>query len=194
MISDKDFSALIARVRAGDQSAAAELVTLYEPEIRRAARLRLTDPELRRLVDSVDISQSVFGKFFNRIDDNIELQSPAQLLALLTKMTSNRVIDEHRKRQTSKRGGGAEVGNIDIGEFQGLSPGPRTSAISKDLLENAKSQMSSKELDLLNRRCDGESWDEIAEAVGGSAEALRKQLGRALERVRETIPDESSDS
>jgi hypothetical protein len=38
MTVDDPFIALVRRVRAGDQEAAAELVRLYEPAIRRAGR------------------------------------------------------------------------------------------------------------------------------------------------------------
>ena len=65
MLDDNEFSELMRKIRAGDQDAARQLVESYEPEIRRAARLRMTDPQLRRLVDSIDICQSVFGRFSN---------------------------------------------------------------------------------------------------------------------------------
>ena len=51
------FRDLIARVRAGDAAAAAELVRLYEPAIRRAVRVRLVDARLERLLDSMDVCQ-----------------------------------------------------------------------------------------------------------------------------------------
>ena len=102
MLNDNEFSDLMRQIRAGDQDAARQLVESYEPEIRRAARLRMTDPQLRRLVDSIDICQSVFGRFFKSASDGaLEMQKPEQLLALLTTMTRNRVIDEHR-RNTSQ--------------------------------------------------------------------------------------------
>ena len=41
MAENDSFQALLRRVRAGDQEAAAELVRQYEGEIRRAVRLRL---------------------------------------------------------------------------------------------------------------------------------------------------------
>jgi len=51
--ADHDFGELLRLVRAGDADAAAELVRQYEPEIRRTIRVRLTDPRLRRVVDSI---------------------------------------------------------------------------------------------------------------------------------------------
>ena len=48
----------------GEEQAATELVQRYEPELRRFVRFRLTNGRLRRHVDSVDICQSVLGRFF----------------------------------------------------------------------------------------------------------------------------------
>ena len=59
-LSAEKFDQLIVRVRDGDDGAASELLLNYEPEIRREIRMRLTNPKLRRIVDSMDISQSVW--------------------------------------------------------------------------------------------------------------------------------------
>jgi len=66
MVPETSFCDLVQRVRCGDGLAAEELVRAYEPEVRRAIRVRLTDARLRRLVDSVDICQSVLAGFFVR--------------------------------------------------------------------------------------------------------------------------------
>lgn len=194
MLTDEQFASLINLARSGDEDAATELVRLYEPEIRRAARLRLTDPEMRRIVDSVDIAQSVFGRFFRSVSDGAtELQSPEQLLALLTTMTRNRIIDEHRKRTALKRGGDNEAGCATVTDLSDDTPGPRTTTIAKDLLTNARSRMSDAELVLADRRNAGESWEDIARDLGESPDAIRKRLERALARVRDEMDAASSD-
>lgn len=191
MLSDDEFSKLLDRAKSGDQDAATELVRLYEPEIRRAARLRLTDPEMRRIVDSVDIAQSVFGRFFRTVESgSMELRRPEQLLALLTTMTRNRIIDEHRRRTALKRGGSNE--GLQLEEVSDATPGPRTTAIAKDLLDHARSRLSDAELHIADRRNAGESWEAIGEELGESPEALRKRLERALARVREEIEASST--
>ncbi len=185
MLTDAQFSDLMNRTRSGDQEAAMQLVREYEPEIRRAARLRLTDPKLRRLVDSMDICQSVFGRFFrNAMDGSFELERPEQLLVLLTTMTRNRVIDEHRKQGTVRRGGVEMVDVPDPDQLAEGSPGPRTIAAARELLTEVRSRLSAEELILADRRGDGKSWDEIAAELNESAESLRKRLERAVLRVR----------
>ncbi len=63
-----DYSEFIGRIRQGDEVAAEELVRRYEAEIRLEVRgwLRLRNPALRRVFDSMDICQSVLASFFAR--------------------------------------------------------------------------------------------------------------------------------
>src|SRR5262249_28058855 len=55
------FADFIRRIRAGDAQAAAQLVQQYESVIRLEVKLRLSDPRLRRLFDSMDTCQSVMA-------------------------------------------------------------------------------------------------------------------------------------
>jgi len=52
-------------------------------------RIRLTDSRLRRYVDSVDICQSILGRFFvGFFAGKYELRSPEQLIAILLRMAT----------------------------------------------------------------------------------------------------------
>src|SRR6516162_1834884 len=66
MPEDTSFRELMARVRAGDPHAALQLVRDYEWAIRLQVRVRLTQPDLRRLLDSLDVVQLVWASFFPR--------------------------------------------------------------------------------------------------------------------------------
>src|SRR5437764_1190854 len=91
MPSDPAFSALMRRVRAGDGEAAAELVHRFEPNVRRVTRLRLTDPRLRRLLDSVDVCQSVLANFFVGVaTGQFDLQSPEERTEARATMARNK--------------------------------------------------------------------------------------------------------
>ena len=189
MLSDQQFADLMSQTRRGDQDAARELVRMYEPEIRRAARLRLTDPKLRRIVDSIDICQSVFGRFFkSATDGSFDLEKPEQLLVLLTTMTRNRIIDEHRRQAAQKRDSRDAIGSsFDLASVIENSPGPRTTAAARELLSEVRSRLSIDELQIADLRNAGKSWAEVAKELNESADGLRKRLERALERVRMEI-------
>src|SRR5262249_7578391 len=77
--------------------AAAELVRRYEPAVRRVARVRLGAAHLQRLLDSMDVCQSVFASFFVRAAlGQFDLDTPEQLLKLLVSMSRRKVIDQVR--------------------------------------------------------------------------------------------------
>src|SRR5580704_19564293 len=89
-----DFADLIRRVRSGDEAAATELVQRYEPAIRRAVRIRLSDTRLARAFDSMDVCQSVMASFFVRAAlGQYELDAPEQLLKLLATMARHKLAD-----------------------------------------------------------------------------------------------------
>src|SRR5262245_46308505 len=101
---DETFAELIARVRAGDDRAATDLVRRYEPEIRREVRFLLRDPFLRRSFDSMDICQSVMGSFFLRAAlGEYSLDRPEDLIRLLISMTRNKVVDATRRQRAQRR-------------------------------------------------------------------------------------------
>ena len=137
MSQEASFRDLIRRVRAGDDRAAEELVRQYEPEIRRAVRVRLTDPDLRRIVDSLDICQSVLGSFFARAAlGQYQLDEPKHLLRLLITMARNKVADLARRETAQRRDRRREQpldGAADT--LEDPRPTPRATIAAKDLLE-----------------------------------------------------------
>jgi RNA polymerase sigma-70 factor (ECF subfamily) len=186
MLSDDEFTSLMNQARSGDAEAAQKLVELYEPEIRRAARMRLTDSKLRRIVDSIDICQSVFGKFFETAQSpkGIDLKKPEQLLGLLVTMTRNRVVDEHRHQTAQKRNAGEGVVEAAAGLLVSDSDGPKTAAEMKEMIAKVRASLSEEELQIADLRGSGLTWDEVAAQIGGSADSHRKRLERGIERVR----------
>src|SRR5439155_10201521 len=102
--ADQAFTDLLRRVRAGDEQAATQLVRQYEPEIRRAVRIRLANPRLQQVLDSMDICQSVLANFFTRAAaGQFDLESPEQLIRLLISMARNKVTDAARRQQAARR-------------------------------------------------------------------------------------------
>lgn len=173
----------MSRVRAGDETAAADLFQHYEPEIRRDIRLRLTNPKLRRVVDSMDISQSVFSNFFIRAAlGEFELESPTQLLRLLSRMATNKVIDRHR-RETSRKAQDMVDEPVEHRNISDGSPTASEIVSGQELLNKFQSHLTSEEKEIAALRRDGVSWQDIGSQLGGNADALRKRLTRACNRV-----------
>lgn len=196
-MSGANVAELLGRVRTGDPAAAEDLVRTYEPELRRAIRVRLTDARLRRLVDSIDICQSVLAGFFVRTAaGQYDIQTPEELLKLLVTMARNRVIDWARRSQADRRDGRRNVSiqNADGSElqFESSQPGPASVLVNRDLLEQVRNRLNADELKLMEQRAEGQNWNDIAASTGEHANAVRMRLTRALDRVAEELGLEQS--
>jgi RNA polymerase sigma factor (sigma-70 family) len=178
---DDAFLDLIRRVLAGDQRAAAELVRHYEPEIRRAVRLRLGDSRLNRMLDSLDVCQSVLGRFLvGAAAGEFDLDRPDQLLRLLVRMARNKVID-HAKKKANRPVGLSDSVLAECAD--GRAETPSVVVGGRELLAEVRRRMTDEERLLADLRAQGRDWSEIARELNGSAEALRKKLTRAVGRV-----------
>jgi RNA polymerase sigma factor (sigma-70 family) len=179
------FEELLRRVRDGDQEAAHELVQRYEPAIRRAVRFRLSDSRLGRLLDSMDICQSVLASFFVRAAvGEYDIQQPEQLLKLLVAMARNKLATQARAQKRQRRDyRRVEPGGLDEAQLAASQTSPSLDVAGQELLEEAQRLLSPDERKLAELRREGLEWTAIAERLGGNPETLRKQLARAVDRV-----------
>jgi RNA polymerase sigma-70 factor (ECF subfamily) len=180
------FVDFLRRIRAGDEGAAAELVRRYEPAIRREVRLRLTDPAVIRLVDSLDVCQSVLRSFFVRARaGQYDIDGPAELLRLLLRMARNKAVNQARRVRARPadacREPGAGVEALDA--VTGSARPPDQVLADHDLLEAVLARLTAEERHLAELRGGGYSWAEVSDRLGGTPEARRKQFARALDRV-----------
>jgi RNA polymerase sigma-70 factor (ECF subfamily) len=189
MSEDLTDSDLLERVGRGDAAAAAEFVRRYEPEVRRAVRVRLTDPRLRRVFDSTDVCQSVLGAFFVRAAaGQLDLSDPGRLLHLLTVMARNKVLDHARRQQADRRDGRRTAATDSaLGGVTDPSPGPGRVAAGRDLLAEVRGRLTAEERELADQRARGLDWEAIAAGRGAGADALRKKFTRALDRVARAL-------
>jgi RNA polymerase sigma-70 factor (ECF subfamily) len=189
MAAESAFADLIRRVRAGDDQAAAELVREYEPMIRLAIRVRLKDPGLRRLLDSVDICQSVLGNFFVRmVGGQFEVEQPEQLIKLLVTMARNRLRNHADQQQAARRDYRRNFkGRLDEQQLPATDASPSQIVANQELLQEFRRHLSPEERQLADLRALGRTWPEIAAERGGSADTLRVQLTRAIDRVAQQL-------
>ena len=185
MADASGFEDLIRRVRDRDEVAAAELVRRYEGAIRRVSRIHMRDARLRRTLDSMDICQSVLASFFVRAAlGQYELRTPEQLLRLLASIARNKVTNQAHRQTAQRRDHRRDVA---IGDDAGLLPAhasdPSEQASAKELLQKVRDQLDAEELHLAEQRALGRGWTELAEELGSTAQALRKKLSRAVDRV-----------
>jgi RNA polymerase sigma factor (sigma-70 family) len=186
-----DYSEFILRIRQGDERAAEELVRRYEAEIRLEVRgwLRLRNPALRRVFDSMDICQSVLASFFARAAvGDFDLDEPPQLIRLLVGMARNKVAEQARHHQRQRRDV-RRVGDVDLqaGTLAASQETPSRLASGRELLQKFRERLSEEERGIADLRAKGYDWAAVAAELGGTPEGRRKQLARAVVRVEEDL-------
>jgi RNA polymerase sigma-70 factor (ECF subfamily) len=189
MAEEASFQDLIRRVRSGDDDAAAELVRRYEPAVRRVARIRLGEAHLQRVLDSMDICQSVFASFFVRAAlGQLDLDTPEKVLSLLVAMSRRKVVDRVREASAARRDYRRLEPNAPSERLVlARDPSPSQQVAAAELLQEFRKRLTEDERRLAEERADGREWAQIAAEHGGNPEALRKQLARAVQRVADEL-------
>ena len=175
---------LLARVRAGDQSALDVLLERSLPALRRWARGRL--PRYARgLLDTQDLVQDTVVQTIRRLD-TFESRHEGALQAYLRQAILNRITDEIRKYQ--RRGG-----SVPLDERQpDLSESPLEVAIGHERLakyERALARLRPSEREAIVARLELQySYEDLALALGRpTANAARVALKRAVARLIEEM-------
>jgi RNA polymerase sigma-70 factor (ECF subfamily) len=148
-------------------------------------RVRLRDPRLRRLFDSMDICQSVLASFFlGAAAGQFDLNDPKELVRLLVGITRKKVAFNARK-QLAQRRSYRRAEPLGAREFDIAVSGPTPSEVvaGNELLVAFRQRLNEEEQQLAALRAQGCSWEDIAAQLGGTPQARRKQLARAVERV-----------
>jgi RNA polymerase sigma-70 factor (ECF subfamily) len=184
MPDDPAFADLMIRVRRGDAQAAEQLFRQFQSQLRLEVRLRLRDPRLRQRIDEDDVCQSVLLSFFVRVRlGEYDVATPGELVRLLAGMARNKVAAQARRhaadcrdfRRTEGLAGAKAVVVADASHSQVVS--------GEELLREVRARLSMEEQIIANLRADGRSWAEVAQELGGTADARRMQLQRAADRV-----------
>jgi RNA polymerase sigma factor (sigma-70 family) len=190
MSDDTAFAGFMRRIRAGDEQAARELVERHEPVIRREVKMRLRDPRLFRRLDWADICQSVLASFFLRAaSGRYDLNRPDQLLLLLVVMTRHKLSKQQRRHRVDRRDYrlAEDRDPADLEGRPGAEPTPSRLVAGRELLETFRARLTEEERMLADLRGQGCEWAEIAARVGGTAQARRMQLARAVRRVERQL-------
>jgi RNA polymerase sigma-70 factor (ECF subfamily) len=181
----RDFQQMIERLRAGEPSAAEQLVRDYESVVRRQVRFGLRDPRLGRVLDSMDICQAVMASFFVRAASGVfEIASSKDLVNLLAAITRRKLAAAARAHYQQKRDVRRATENSAIvKKLVDPNPTPGQDAAHRELVARVYSALSTEERQLADLRRDGWEWIAIADRVGGTPQGRRMQLARAIDRV-----------
>jgi RNA polymerase sigma-70 factor (ECF subfamily) len=187
--SPDDLSALLARVRLGDEDALAELVQGYEPEVRLTARV-LLGRAMRASLDSVDLVQSVHRTLMEGLRQNkLVVSNPQQLLGLAVTLVRRKIAHHWRRlqRQHPLDADALETGNLDhvVTSPSGGEADPAVQAEYNDALEHLYDRLEDQDRRVVQLRLQGYSTAEVARRLGLDADVLRVRLSRLRRKLRE---------
>jgi RNA polymerase sigma-70 factor (ECF subfamily) len=201
--TDGDVAMLVARLRAGDQTALAILFDRHRPKLQRMIQLRL-DHRLAGRVSASDVLQEAYIDALKRLDHYFE--KPDQpFFGWLRLVVGQRLADVRREHLAQKRDAGKDVSihpagpGTDSGCLAAFLVGhlssPSGVAVKHEAftrLEQALEQMDPLDREVLALRHFEElSNTETAELLGIQPPAASKRYVRALARLKEileTIP------
>lgn len=189
MFEEATFRVLITRVQAGDREAADALIRLYEPQLRRIARVRLNSPALRRELESTDVCQSVmFAAVQGLAQGNLQCDSPEKLLSLLAVIAQNEVHKVVRGQHSQKRDCTRLV-DADVREIDPAlqSDTPSLKVERAEFLQVVLDRLTAEEQFIAHQRAQNVSWHELGERLGVGADALRVRFHRKVNTIRQEL-------
>jgi RNA polymerase sigma-70 factor (ECF subfamily) len=196
-----EIRAFLARIQAGDEDAARELLLRYEAEVRLVVRRQL--PRLlRSRFDSLDFLQSVWGSFFRRVKEGgpSEFEDSRHLVAFLARAAKNKVIDEYRRAASQKQDMHREeplwADGVRPRELADGGETPSQVAEAREAFGRLRELMPADRLQVLELKAEGLSSREIGERLGVSERTVQRaieDLRRRLEEDQRRRGDESDD-
>src|SRR6185312_6674034 len=170
----------IARIRAGEEEAARELLRRYEAKVRLVVRRQL--PKLlRSRFDSLDFLQSVWGSFFHRVrTGSTDIEDEPNLVAFLAWAARNRVVDEYRRASSQKQDMRREEPLWDGGDRPRDLVAPLATASqvaqANEALERLEERLPDDRRALLALKAEGYSCREIGEQLGLGERTVQRAI------------------
>ena len=197
------FDDLIAKVKAGDEQAFAELFSLYRDKLKRMVGFRL-DPRLRGRVDASDVVQEGYLDAAQRIERYLKDPSKS-FYVWLRLVVGQRLVDLYRHHIASqKRAVDREVSlRMDspsqatsccmAAQLTGHLTSPSHAAARAETrarLEAALDRMDAMDREVIALRHFEElNNNEVAEVLGIKKQSASSRYVRALGRLREILAD-----
>jgi RNA polymerase sigma-70 factor (ECF subfamily) len=183
-----DIRNLLARIQAGDEAAASELLTRYESKVRMVVRRQL--PRLlRSRFDSLDFLQSVWGSFFYRIrTGSNDLDEERNLVAFLAWAARNKVIDEYRRAASQRQDIHRESPLRNVGEdgAELVAPDETPSQVvqARETYGRLRALLPEDRRVIVELKAAGFSCQEIGERLGVSERTVQRVLEDLRSRAR----------
>lgn len=177
---DNDLGRFLARIQAGDEEAARELLRRYEAEVRLVVRRQL--PRLlRSRFDSLDFLQSVWGDFFQKVRTGpSEFQDSRHLVGFLARAAKNKVIDQYRRAGSQKQDMHREEPLWPAGgrprDLESAGESPSEVVEARETLDRLMVLLPEDRRGVLELKAQGLSSREIGQTLGISERTVQRVL------------------
>jgi DNA-directed RNA polymerase specialized sigma24 family protein len=210
---DEPVTFWLRQLEVSDEDAARLLWQRYYRELVELARTRLgTTP--RRVSDEEDVALSVLRCLYEGAARGqfAELVNRGELWQLLAAITGRKVIDQQRRLNQQKRGGGRVRGDsvmhgndddrssVGFDQFGGDAPTPEVLAIAAEEFQRLMSLLDDDRLrQIAQCKLEGYTNEEIGQRLGLACRSIERKLQRirqiwATELEQRTIPAPRSHS
>lgn len=190
-MTEPGFADLVARARAGEAAAVAELTRAFEQDVRMMVRVRLPRA-LRAQFDSMDFVQAVWKSVLvgDVPEDAPTFRDPRHFRGYLAVVARNKVWEEHRRCSSRKydltreerlyvRRGGRDQAR----EVPAPDPTPSEQVQADDRLDQLLAGRPPLEALAVRMRRDGRTFEEIAAATGLHERTVRRVFDLLRERM-----------
>lgn len=187
-----DFGALMQQIRDGSEDATRELVASYGTHVLRVVRRRLNSA-LRPRFDSQDFVQAVWASFFAFLPEREGFDRPEQLVAFLTELAHNKVVEAVRQRLLGRKH------SVNLECPLGLAPGspaclvaggqptPVDIAIAREEWERLRADQPAHYRRMLELLLAGYRHREVAINLGMSEKTVYRVLRKLSPRPADEI-------
>ncbi len=168
----KDLSTLAVAAKEGDETSMSELLKTLEPIFRGFF--------VKRIGARVDVDDLIQNSLVRVARGLSDLKDPSRLKGFAMKAALFELQDFYRGRYTGKEA-----------LYDALSP-PESDSSQPDVataidVENALQQLSPRARKIIELREFGYRYEEIAEMIGSTEAAVKMQVKRAFEKLRQII-------
>ncbi len=167
-----ELTQLAIAAQGGDEPSLTKLLKSLEPIFRGFF--------VRRIGARIDVDDLIQNSLMRVAKGLVDLKDPTRLRGFAMKAALFELQDYYRGRYTGKEA-----------LFDALSP-PVTSSEQRDIgasmdIEKAMSQLSPKARQIVELRESGYRYEEIAEMIGTTEAAIKMQVKRAFDKLRQII-------
>lgn len=181
------FVELMERVRSGDESAARQLYERYAPYIERIIVRRLRGRVVPGF-DPEDFTQAAWASFFARPKLLERFTQPRSLIAFVSRMASNKLIDQWRRRKRiAQRPAVASIEQhkLQYTAVKDAEQTPSEIVASDDEVERCLARLPEVQREICRLLVCGFTQEEVAERVGVSVRTVRRVVRAVAARKRD---------